>query len=157
MHPNEKLLTDFYSAFARKDAAPMRAAYADDAHFSDAAFPDLHGAAVGDMWTMLCEQAQDFRLEFRNVKADDVSGSAHWEARYLFRGQRPVHNIIDAQFTFQNGKIVRHIDTFDFWRWSKQALGPIGWALGWTPWLKKTVNATAAKNLASWQKKQQRT
>ena len=75
MHPNELLLTGFYQAFARKDAAPMRAAYAPEAQFTDPAFPSLRGAAIGDMWTMLCEQAKDFRLEFRDVKADDGAGS----------------------------------------------------------------------------------
>jgi hypothetical protein len=154
MHPNEQLLTQFYSAFARQDAGPMRAAYADNAHFSDPAFPDLHGQQVGDMWAMLCEQAKDFRLEFRDVKADDTTGSVHWEAHYLFRGRRPVHNIIEARFTFAQGKIVRHIDTFDFWRWSRQAVGPLGLLLGWTPWLRHTVAKTASKSLATWQKAQ---
>lgn len=155
-HPNEKLLTDFYTAFNKQDPGPMRAAYAPDAHFSDPAFPNLRGAAVGDMWTMLCSQAKDFRLEFRDVKAGDTTGSAHWEAWYRFGGKRPVHNIIDASFTFANGRITRHIDTFDFWRWSKQALGPAGFLLGWTPMLRSAVNGKAAASLAAWQQKQQR-
>ncbi len=72
MHPNEQRITDFYTAFASKNPGPMRAAYAPDAEFSDPAFPHLKGAAVGDMWAMLCEQAKDFRLEFRDVKADEL-------------------------------------------------------------------------------------
>ena len=43
---------------------------------------------------------------------------------------RPVHNIIDAQFTFRDGLIVTHIDTFNLWRWSRMALGPKAVALG---------------------------
>ncbi len=153
MHPNEQLLTDFYTAFARQDAAVMRAAYAPDAHFSDPAFPELRGAAVGDMWTMLCQQAKEFRLEFRDVKADDSTGSAHWEAWYRFGGKRKVHNVIDARFTFAGGKIVRHVDSFDFWRWSRQALGPAGLVLGWTPLLKLAVASRARASLAAWQKR----
>ena len=38
MHPNEALLTGFYAAFARQDSAPMRAAYASGAQFTDPAF-----------------------------------------------------------------------------------------------------------------------
>ena len=153
MHPNAQLITDFYAAFARQDSAPMRAAYAPDAHFSDPAFPALHGPAVGDMWTMLCQQAKDFRLEFRDVKADDRQGSAHWEAWYLFGGKRPVHNVIHAQFTFENGRITRHVDHFDFWRWSRQAIGPAGLLLGWTPLLKRAVASRANASLAAWQKR----
>ncbi len=153
-HPNEQLITHFYTAFNKQDPKPMRAAYAPDAHFSDPAFPNLRGAQVGDMWTMLCGQAKDFRLEFRDVKADDTTGSAHWEAWYRFQGKRQVHNIIDAQFTFSNGLITRHVDTFDFWRWSRQALGPAGLVLGWTPILRNAVQGQAGKSLASWQKKQ---
>ena len=36
MHPNAELLTRFYQAFARGDAATMRQAYAPGATFSDA-------------------------------------------------------------------------------------------------------------------------
>lgn len=154
MHPNAQLLTDFYTAFSRQDAGPMRAAYGPEAHFSDPAFPELRGAAVGDMWTMLCQQAKEFRLEFRDVKADDTTGSAHWEAWYRFGGKRRVHNVIDARFTFSGGKIVRHVDTFDFWRWSRQALGPAGLVLGWTPLLKAAVANRARAQLTAWQQRQ---
>lgn len=153
MHPNEQRITDFYTAFAAQNAGPMRAAYAPDAEFSDPAFPNLKGSAVGDMWAMLCEQAKDFRLEFRDVKADDNTGSAHWEAWYKFGGKRPVHNIIEARFNFKNGLITRHVDTFDFWRWSRQAIGPAGLLLGWTPLLRNAVVGRAAGSLAAWQKK----
>ena len=153
MHAHEKLLTGFYTAFSRQDAAPMRAAYGPEAHFSDPAFPELRGAAVGDMWAMMCQQAKDFRLEFRDVKADDSTGSAHWEAWYRFGGKRKVHNVIDAKFTFANGKITRHVDTFDFWRWSRQALGPAGLVLGWTPLLKLAVVSRAKASLTAWQQR----
>lgn len=153
MHPNAQLLSDFYRAFARQDPAPMRAAYAPEAHFTDPAFPHLHGSAIGDMWTMLCEQAKEFRLEFREVKADDSTGSVHWEAWYRFGGKRQVHNIIEARFSFAGGRISRHVDSFDFWRWSRQALGPAGALLGWTPLLRGAVVNRAAASLAAWQQR----
>lgn len=59
-----------------------------------------------------------------------------------------VHNIIDGQFTFTpQGLIATHRDRFDFWAWSRQALGMPGLLLGWTPFLRSKVRATAAANL----------
>lgn len=153
MHDNAKKLTAFCEAFARKDAGPMRAVYAPDARFSDGAFPDLRGKDIGDMWAMLCEIAQDFSVEFRDVQADDMQGRAHWEARYLFQGKRRVHNVIEAAFVFRDGQVVQHVDTFDFHRWSKQALGPVGYLLGWSGFLQKQVQAQSAKLLRGWQRK----
>jgi hypothetical protein len=142
-HPNAALLIRFYEAFNRKDAAVMRAASAPDARFDDPAFPGLRGDAIGAMWTMLCERAQDFSLEFRDVQADDTKDSAHWEARYLFGGRRRVHNVIEASFELRHGKVVRHTDVFDFHRWARKALGPVGLVLGWTGFLHGKVQALA--------------
>src|ERR1700682_5724474 len=89
-HPNAALIERFYTAFARRDAPAMAACYTDDAHFSDPVF-DLTGAQVGAMWAMLCERGKDLRLEWRDVRADDITGSAHWEPRYTFSSTgRPV-------------------------------------------------------------------
>jgi ketosteroid isomerase-like protein len=153
MHPNEELLTDFYRGFAKQDAAPMVKAYAADAEFSDPAFPMLRGAEIGQMWTMLCGRAKGFSLTFRDLKADDFQGSVHWEAKYLFGGRRPVHNVIDATFTFRGGKIAKHVDHFDFWRWSRMALGPAGTLLGWSKSFQRQVQAQAAKGLREFQPK----
>lgn len=152
-HPNAALLTGFYEAFARKDPGPMRAVYAPDARFSDPAFPDLRGAAIGDMWTMLCERAEGFSLQFGDVQADETHGRAHWEARYRFGGKRAVHNVIDASFVFRDGRVVQHTDAFDFHRWARQALGPLGLLLGWSGFLQRQVQGQSAKLLAGWQRK----
>ena len=59
-----------------------------------------------------------------------------------------MHNKIDAAFTFDgNGLIATHRDRFDFWAWSRQALGTPGLLLGWSPFLRNKVRATAAGNL----------
>ena len=39
-------------------------------------------------------------------------------------------------------------DRFDFWKWSRQALGLPGWLLGWSSALRAKVQARAAGNLA---------
>jgi ketosteroid isomerase-like protein len=150
-HPNAVLITRFYEAFQRRDASAMAACYHADVHFSDEVFPDLRGARAGAMWAMLCARGKDLRIEFSDVVADDVTGGATWNAWYTFSGSgRPVHNVIEASFEFRDGHIVRHVDRFDFWRWSRQALGPAGSLLGWTPFLRGKVRATAARSLEAW-------
>jgi SnoaL-like protein len=147
VHANAALLERFYGAFARRDGAAMAACYHPQAHFRDAVF-DLRGPQVGAMWRMLCERGADLRVEFRGIEADDRRGSAHWEAWYSFSATgRKVHNVIEAQFEFQDGLILRHVDRFGFWRWSRQALGPMGLLLGWSGFLHRKVQATAAQNL----------
>ena len=64
-----------------------------------------------------------------------------------------MHNAIDATFEFRDGLIVRHVDRFDFWRWSRQALGPIGLLLGWTPILRRKVRRTVRRTLDAYLQK----
>jgi ketosteroid isomerase-like protein len=153
MSANEGLIRRFYSAFQQRDAATMAACYRPDVRFSDPVFTDLRGAQAGLMWKMLCERGKDLKIEFRDVRADDATGSAHWEAWYTFSATgRKVHNVIDATFEFRDGRIVSHTDRFDLYRWSRQALGPAGLLLGWTPLLQNKVRAMAAKGLADYQR-----
>jgi ketosteroid isomerase-like protein len=148
VHPNIQLLHDFYGAFARRDGAAMERCYTDDAHFEDAVFT-LDGARrVGGMWRMLCERGKDLRVEHSAVDADDTTGRAHWDAWYTFSATgRKVLNRIDASFRFRDGKIAWHRDAFPFSRWARQALGPAGLLLGWTPLVRNKVRRTAAANL----------
>lgn len=151
MHTNEALIKQFYTAFQKRDAAGMAACYHPNIQFSDPVFPDLQGAEASKMWRMLIERGKDLRLEFSHVNANDTTGSAHWDAYYTFgRTGNKVHNSIDASFSFQDGKIIEHRDTFNFWRWSRQALGINGLLLGWTPFLQKKVQATSAETLAKY-------
>ena len=140
----------FYAAFARLDGDAMQACYAEDASFDDEAFSLRGRTQVGGMWRMLCSAtrakgADVWRLEVRDI----TDRSAHWEAHYRFSATgRMVHNIIEADIQCgPDGLIQRHRDSFDFWRWSRQALGAPGLLLGWTPFLRAKVRATAAGNL----------
>lgn len=147
-HPNADVIERFYTAFQSCDANEMAACYHRDIYFSDEVFTGLRGPQAGSMWRMLCERARDLKIEFRDVEADDRSGRAHWEAWYTFAATgRPVHNVIDARFEFRDGKIVRHRDSFDFLRWSRQALWLTGVLVGWTPLLKRRVRREAAHSL----------
>ena len=150
MHPNAKLIRTFYTAFAARDANGMAACYHPAVRFSDEVFTDLEGARASGMWRMLCERGKDLKIEFRDVEADEATGRAHWEAWYTFSAtRRHVHNKIDAHFEFKDGKIIRHRDSFSFWAWASQALGPMGMLLGWSAVVKNRVRAQAAKNLAA--------
>ena len=154
VHPNVEVIRSFYTSFANRDAGGMAACYHPDVKFSDEVFIDLEGARAVGMWRMLCERGKDLKIEFHDIEADDSRGSAHWEAWYTFSSTgRPVHNSIDARFELRDGKIIRHRDTFDFWAWSRQALGPIGALLGWSGFLRNRVRAQAAANLAAFLRK----
>lgn len=148
MHANAALLEKFYSAFQRLDAETMASCYASDIQFSDPVFTNLQGNEAADMWRMLTSKAQDFSLVFDGISADDKKGQAHWIATYTFsQTGRVVVNDIHASFIFRNGKIIRHHDHFDLWKWSRQALGNKGLLLGWTPIVKNAVKKQAAKGL----------
>jgi ketosteroid isomerase-like protein len=153
MHANAALLQRFYAAFADLDAAGMRACYAQQAVFRDPVFRLQGAEQVGAMWSMLCDAARTqgrevWRLDATGIEAGDQRGRAHWEAHYRFSATgRMVHNLIDAEFEFADGLIVQHHDRFDFWRWSRQALGAPGWLLGWSPFLQRKVQAQAMANL----------
>ncbi len=147
---SRKTIETLYAAFARLDSDAMAACYAENARFDDAAFSLSGRREIGGMWRMLCEAV---KAKGRDVWKLEVSAitdrSAHWEPHYRFSASgRMVHNIIDAQFEFDGaGLIVRHQDSFDFWRWSRQALGLPGWLLGWTPFLRGKVRAQAGASL----------
>jgi len=82
------------------------------------------------------------------VQADEAQGRAHWEVRYTFSATgRKVHNLIEAEFQFKDGKIVRHRDRFDFWKWTRMALGLPGLLLGWTPLVQNRVRRIGRANL----------
>ena len=150
MHANADLIRKFYTSFGNRDASGMAACYHPDVRFSDEVFTDLDGADASGMWQMLCERGKDLKVEFSDIQADGSSGRAHWEAWYTFSATgRPVHNKIDARFEFRDGKIIRHRDTFDFPTWASQALGPTGWLLGWSGFLKNRVRSRAARTLAA--------
>jgi ketosteroid isomerase-like protein len=148
MHPHAELLHAFYAAFQRRDYRAMAACYTPDAEFHDPVFTHLAGWRVRAMWRMLCERATDLRVEVADVRASAEVGSAHWEAWYTFsQTGRSVHNRIDASFQFQDGKIRQHTDVFDFYAWTRQALGLKGLLLGWTPPVQRAIRVQAARAL----------
>lgn len=154
MHPNEELITKFYTAFQSKDGNTMASSYHPEAEFSDPAFQNLKGKEVGAMWMMLVERGQNLSIRFSNVKADDTKGSADWEADYSFsKTGRMVYNKIHAEFTFQDGKIKTHRDRFSLWKWAGMAMGPVGNLLGWLPAIQNKIRKEAMTGLAMYMKR----
>jgi ketosteroid isomerase-like protein len=152
---NRETIRRFYEAFGVGDAETMVACYAPDVHFSDPVFPDLNGDEAGDMWRMLTARAEDLEIELASHDADDATGSANWIARYTFRTGRKVVNDIDANFRFDDaGRITDHRDSFDLWKWTRMALGPIGVALGWSPIVQGKVRSEAAEGLEEYRSQQ---
>ncbi|MBI5275062.1 MAG: nuclear transport factor 2 family protein [Burkholderiales bacterium] len=150
----ERTIEDLYAAFARLDAEGMARCYAEDARFEDEVFTLSGKREVMGMWTMLVDAVKakgrdDWKLQWRDVQAQGREGRAHWDAHYRFSATgRLVDNSIDARFEFDEGGLIRrHRDSFDFWRWSRQALGPPGVLLGWTPMLRNKVRERAGRNL----------
>lgn len=146
MHPNQELISRLYAAFDRLDHAEMASCYATNSCFTDPLY-SLAGRDISAMWAMLCTSSTDLRVSYKEATANNEVGSATWEAHYMFKGERHVNNIVQATFVFKNGLITKHHDEFDFWRWSKMALGLPGLLLGWSPFLKKKVKKEAMLRL----------
>lgn len=147
MHPNAQRISDFFAAFQAKDASAMHAWYGPDARFSDPVFPDLDTDRMKAMWSMFC-RSTDLQIEVEAIRANDDEGTAVWRALYAFPAtRRPVINAIRSSFHFRDGQVIRHTDAFNFHDWAQQALGFKGLILGWTPYLKKKVRASARLTL----------
>lgn len=148
MHePTRKLVDDFYAAFARKDAEAMCAAYAPNVHFHDPVFLDLHGDQARSMWRMLCGRAKDLRVTHEVLEATETTAKARWIANYTFSTGRAVENRIEATMEIAGGKIAKHTDRFDLYRWARQALGPMGVVLGWSGLVQGRIRRTARQGL----------
>jgi ketosteroid isomerase-like protein len=145
---NDTLIQTFYAAFDQHDGERMAACYAPGAHFSDPVFTDLNGEEPGAMWRMLTARADDLRVELLEHEAADDRGSARWKATYTFtQTGRPVVNDVRATFRFADGLIADHVDDFGFHRWARQALGPTGLLLGWTPIVRSATRKRARASL----------
>ena len=155
MEPKE-VITQFYKAFADGDAEAMAACYTEDVQFEDPAFGKLSGPEVMGMWRMLLGRSDgQLKLTLEAAEGSGNTGSARWVAKYPFGPKkRPVVNKVQAEFTFRDGKICQHRDSFSFWRWSRQALGMPGLLMGWSPMLKRKVHQQTSKLLKRYLEKQ---
>ena len=152
---NTELITHFYTSFAKGDAEGMISCYDNAIQFKDPAFGALKGEDAKNMWRMLLSRNKgNIHLTFSNVKADEKTGSANWVAEYVFSATgRKVINVISAEFEFANGKIIKHTDTFDIYKWAKQAFGLKGYLLGWTLFMQNKIQQQANSSLKKYTEK----
>ena len=147
---NKLVIERFYGGFAAGDGDQMASCYHADVHFYDPVFQDLNGPDVMKMWRTLLARSTDLELTLGDHQATETGGTAHWTAVYTFVSTgRPVTNEVDASFKFKDGLIIDHVDDFDFWKWSRQALGTPGLLLGWSPIVKNKVRKQSAELLAA--------
>ncbi len=150
----KQLITNFYTAFMDKDVEKMVSHYADNVIFNDPVFKNLKGEEAKDMWRMLVLSAKELNVSFSDVEVTENKGLAKWEAIYPFsKTGNTVHNKIKATFEFENGKIIRHTDDFNLWKWSGMSLGMSGKLLGWTPFVQNKIKDTAKKTLSKYRAK----
>lgn len=153
---NKELITEFYTAFANGDTQKMKACYADNIQFEDPAFGVLKGEKAGYMWEMLVKRSKgDLDVKFSDIIVNGNQGSAKWVATYIYSDtKRKVVNHISAKFEFEDGKIIKHTDDFDLWKWTKQALGFLGYLLGWSSFMKNKIQSQTTMLLSNYIKKQ---
>lgn len=149
MNENKQLIERFYTAFQQLDYKTMQDCYSANPIFNDPVFGILQGEEVGIMWEILCKRARDFSLEYSNIELlDEEYATCHWVATYTFsKTGRKVVNRIKAYMRIQDGKITEHTDKFDFWKWSRQALGIPGLLFGWSPYIQNKVHNNARKGI----------
>ncbi len=138
----KNLIEKFYRSFSGLDAEKMLECYHPEIVFEDPAFGILKGDRARNMWRMLCksQKGKDFRIFFSDVTFDGKTGSAKWEAHYIFsQTGRRVHNEIFAVFEFSDSLIIKHTDSFDLYKWSKQAMGLKGALFGKTSFFKSKL------------------
>lgn len=149
MPDNKDIITRFYKAFQQLDYKTMQDCYSDNAVFNDPVFGLLEDGDVKYMWQMLCMNAKDFHLQFSNIELlDDEYATCNWIAKYTFsKTGRPVTNKIKAYMRIEQGKITEHTDQFNFYTWSRQALGLPGLLFGWSNFLQSKTRKQALGNL----------
>jgi len=146
---NKEVITKFYTSFSNGNYKKMLECYHKDIIFEDAVFGKLKGDKAFKMWEMLLSQKKgETIINFDNVQATAESGKANWVAEYYYGDKkRKIINRVSAEFKFKDGKIIQHIDSFDLWKWTKQALGIAGLLIGWTPFIKNKIQKTTNKRL----------
>ena len=151
---NGDVVRHLYGALDRGDGEAMAALYAPGARFEDPVFGRLTGEQAGDMWRLLTSRSKDLRVELAEHGAEGEQGSARWIARYTFGPSgRRVTNDVRATFRFEDGLIAEHTDRFSFYRWARQALGPMGLLLGWAPPLRLALRRRALEDLERFSRK----
>ncbi len=155
---NSDTITKFYTAFSAGDSNGMVECYHENIVFKDPVFGTLKGQRAAKMWQMLLAQKNsDTTITFEITETTADTAKANWVATYNYgKKKRKVVNKVSADFKFKDGKIIAHTDTFDLWKWTKQAMGAPGYLMGWTGFMKSKIQKTTNKRLDAFIKKTQK-
>ena len=146
----EDVAQQFYTAFAKKDYLELARFYHNDLSFTDPAFGTLSRSETLAMWEMLFTSADDLDINFKLLTSGDNFVVVEWRANYSFGSKkRFVKNIIKAKLLIEDDLIIRHIDSFNLYRWSRQAMGIAGWLIGWTGFFRRKLQKQTRSRLAS--------
>ncbi len=148
----KELIETFYSALNNHDVDTMISCYHEDVVFKDPIFGELKGDKAKKVWYWLCENGEDLRAKFSDIKINNQKGAVYWEARYTFGDRkRPVLNRVNSTFEFEDGKIIKHIDNFSLHRWASQAMGWKGKVVGGTSYFRKKLQHRSNRLLDKFQ------
>jgi ketosteroid isomerase-like protein len=149
MKKNEETIHRFYTAFKNLDFATMQSCYHPEAVFNDPVFGLLDAESTNAMWQMLCTRAKNFSLTYSNIQLiDEEYTTCDWNANYLFSSTgRKVKNKIKAYMRFKDGFIIEHTDGFDFYKWTRMALGIPGFLFGWSNFMQRKIQKQARTGL----------
>ncbi|AUM62312.1 nuclear transport factor 2 family protein [Spiroplasma monobiae] len=146
---DKKVINDFYEAFKAGDANKMVGLYSPKATFKDPMFGDLNYEEAKFMWIMLVSTRATSQFEL-NYTVEEHKGKivVIWKATYLFGDKkRKVINIVTSKMETEDGLITKHVDSFNFKRWAKQAIGFSGLLFGNAKWFRKKVSDGAKEKL----------
>ncbi len=146
----------FFDAFARSDWREMARCYHDKASFSDPVFTDLRAERIVYMWFLLLGDRKvgmpvspsmtDLKLEYQILFGDERKAQVQWTANYRY-GTKSVKTEVLSTLAIWDDKIVRHVDEFPFWQWSRQSQGLFGLMFGAMPWYQASVQRSAQSRL----------
>jgi hypothetical protein len=104
---------------------------------------------------MLCKRAKDFSLTYGNIQLlDEEYATCDWNAQYLFsKTGRKVNNKIKAHMRLKDGLIIEHTDAFDFYKWTRMAMGLPGFLFGWSNFMQGKIQKGARKGLVDFMEK----
>jgi ketosteroid isomerase-like protein len=155
MNQNEATIHKLYTAFQQLDYATMQSCYHPEAVFNDPAFGLLDAESTNAMWEMLCKRAKEFSLTYRNIiLLDEEYTTCDWTATYVFSATgRKINNKIKAYMRFKDGLIIEHTDGFDFYKWTRMALGLPGFLFGWSNFMQRKIQKQARTGLIKFMEK----
>ena len=144
----KEIAIKFYDAFASADVETLKKLYDEKLIFNDEIFVGLSYEETIKMWSSLLIGNKDMSIKYTIKEYSENKVKVEWIADYLFSAsRRKVRNVIIANMEIENGKIIKHTDEFNFYKWSKMALGTLGLLLVWTSFFRNKVRKGAYEKL----------